>query len=99
MTDCAKVRERLPDLLACRLRGGELDEVEWHLLGCQECERRLEEIQSLRESSQVYSPSEDRSLNELSATPPRPIPPPDVPGFEVGGELGRGGQCVVYRAR
>lgn len=49
-------------------------------------------------------PAVDSSVvNLISATyvaeMPAPEPPPAVPGFEVIGEIGRGGMAVVYQAR
>src|SRR5436305_14749068 len=44
-------------------------------------------------------PGDTQTLPPSAHAPAAPVGPPTVPGFEIDGELGRGGMGVVYRAR
>lgn len=70
------------------LRGETFATLEGHIDGCPVCQSKLEQL----------ARNDDAGRDQTAPSLPFQDQPPEVPGFEIECELGRGGMGVVYQA-
>lgn len=83
--DTRTLRRLGHDSLGCT----RFEQVEAHVADCPSCQQKLEHLARVDPS---------RSGPPRSPDPATPTPIPEIPGFTIGAQLGRGGGGVVYEA-
>lgn len=105
MTGCPS-RADLVGLIADDRSNAPRADIDQHIESCPECQTRLAEMTESADATrwrQLLNESVNGSSPPGLATPPPPpraeAPIPEIPGFRIVREIGRGGAAIVYLAR
>lgn len=73
--ECKVVRPLLGAFLELELGPEQMEAMERHLAGCDDCYGRLLELQAARDDGELLSELEDPALQSVMTTEPPPLPP------------------------